>query len=113
MVPQVNVSATPSESKNKEELEGFSSIYTCEEKRRSVAINHVAFSSPETVVFAVVRLPRDLVVDGTGVIAKSESLGVIDIEAPVSITIGNSLLWHNVKIIGGKDSLSLYWFREC
>ena len=37
MVPQVNVSATPPESKNKEELEGFSLIYTCGEKRRIVA----------------------------------------------------------------------------
>ena len=44
------------------------------------------------VVLAVVRLPRDLVVDGTGVITKSESLGVIDIEAPVVVKIRSSPL---------------------
>ena len=54
------------------------------------SISHVAFPSPATVVLAVVRLPRDLVAEATGGKAKSERLGVIDIEAPVSMTIGSS-----------------------
>ena len=50
----------------------------------------MALSSPETVVLAVVRLPSDLVMEGTGDIVESESSGVIDIESLVSITIGSS-----------------------
>ena len=54
------------------------------------SINQVAFPSPATVVLAVVRLPRDLVANLIGGDTKSTSIGVIDIEAPVLITIGNS-----------------------
>ena len=56
------------------------------------SINHVALPSPATVVLAVVRLPSDLVHEGIGGRAKSDSSGVIDIEAPVSTTIGSSPL---------------------
>ena len=56
------------------------------------SINQVAMPSPETVVLAVMRLPSDLVIEGTGEIVKSESSGVIDIDTPVSITIGSSPL---------------------
>ena len=69
------------------------------------SIGQVALSLLETVVLAVVRLPSDLVIEGTGEIAKSESSEVIDIDALVSITIGSSPLQHDVKIVGGKDSL--------
>ena len=68
----------------------------------------MAFPSLETVVLAVVRLPSDLVVEGTRKIAKSKISGVIDIAAPASITIGISPLWHDAKIVGVKDALSLY-----
>ena len=59
-------------------------------------INQETFHLLEIVVLAVVRLPSDLVVEETGEIAKLESSGLIDINVPVSITIGSSLLWHNV-----------------
>ena len=59
-------------------------------------------------MLAVVRLPSDLVEDATGEISKLNSSGVIDMEAPVSITIGSSSLWYEVKMVGGNDVSSLY-----
>ena len=51
------------------------------------SISQVTFPSPATVVPAVVRLLRDLVTDAIGGDVKSDSTGMIDIEALVSLTM--------------------------
>ena len=56
------------------------------------SFSHHAFPSPATVVLAVVRLPSNLVDDTIGGNAKSDNSGVIDMEAPVSMTIESSPL---------------------
>ena len=57
-------------------------------------------------MLAVVRLPSELVDEATGGNAKSDSTGVMDIEAPELMRIGNSPWWQKVNIVGGKDDCS-------
>lgn len=72
------------------------------------SIFHSIGPCPVTVVLAEVKLPRDLVSAVVGGDVKSERSGVMEQEAPVSITIGSSPVIEEVKMDGdmsGSDSL--------
>ena len=55
------------------------------------SISQLAFPSPRTSVCVPVSHPIDLVTGVLGLVVKSCSLGVIEQDSPVSITIGSPL----------------------
>ena len=75
-------------------------------------MNQLPFSLLETTVLVVERLLSDLLVIRIKEIEKSESFSVLDIDAPISITIGSSPFRHDVKTVSSKNALSLYLFNE-
>ena len=67
---------------------------------------HVIGPSPRTGVFTVVRLPNESIEAGVIEPEKSLLIGVIDLEAPVSITMGSSPGTDEVSTIGSAKGLN-------